>query len=88
MHSSKGLTKHTVVMPGLEDAWLPGNAADEALQERMRLFYVALTRATDRVLITYPQTRSPGDPLNFPFPGRGEVSRFVPASRIRTQFHE
>ena len=86
MHGAKGLTKHTVVMPGLEDAWLPGSSAGAALEERRRLFYVALTRATDHVLITHPANRARGDPLNYSVPGRSEVSRFVDDSGVVTRF--
>ncbi len=86
MHGAKGLTKHTVVMPGLEDAWLPGTSIGADLEERRRLFYVALTRATDHVLITHPLNRARGDPLNFDYPGRSEVSRFVGESGIVTRY--
>lgn len=88
MHSSKGLTKHTVIMPGLEDAWLPSQDANHDPEEEKRLFYVALTRATDCVLITFPRTRARGDPLNQDKPGRGIASRFVSMSQIRTSYHE
>src|SRR5439155_20092092 len=54
MHGSKGLTKKTVVIPGLEQAWLPGNATGIVLSERKRLFYVAITRATDNLVLTFP----------------------------------
>jgi superfamily I DNA/RNA helicase len=77
MHGSKGLTKRTVVMPGLEDAWLPGDATENEMDERKRLFYVALTRATDQVLITCPRTRPYKDPLSYGAPGSGRVCRFV-----------
>lgn len=77
MHGSKGLTKNTVVMPGLEEACLPGNAKDSDLEEKRRLFYVALTRATDRVLITYPRRRARGDPEVYDTPGRGEACSLV-----------
>lgn len=87
MHSSKGLTKRVVVMPGLEDAWLPGPATGEDLAERARLFYVALSRATHHVQITYPRYRARGDPLNFNIQGRGEVSRFVLDSLIPDIYH-
>jgi len=87
MHGSKGLTKRTVVMPGLEDAWLPGDASENDMDEKERLFYVALTRATDQVLITYPRTRPRGDPLNYDTPGRGLASRFVSQSGIPEVFH-
>lgn len=87
MHSSKGLTKRVVVMPGLEDAWLPGPASVEDLAERARLFYVALSRATHQVQITYPRYRAQKDPLNFNIQGRGEVARFVLDSQIPDIYH-
>ena len=64
IHGAKGLTKNTVIMPGLEDSWLPGAYEGPELEEKQRLFYVAITRATDNVLITYPVKRSRGDQLN------------------------
>jgi DNA helicase-2/ATP-dependent DNA helicase PcrA len=85
MHGSKGLTRGTVVMPGLEEAWLPGSATGGRLSEGRRLFYVALTRATARVLITSPRTRATGDPLNYGAPGRGQMSSFAADSGIRTK---
>lgn len=88
MHGAKGLTRKTVVMPGLEDAWLPGSTTGEELEEKKRLFYVALTRATDEVLITFPRTRSRRDPLNYAAPGRGQASRFVTQSGIAEEYHE
>ncbi len=88
MHGSKGLTKRTVVMPGLEDAWLPGEASGASLEEWRRVFYVALSRATDRVLITYPLSRARGDPLNWDAPGRAERCRFVTQSDISCSYHE
>jgi len=86
MHGAKGLTKRTVVMPGLEDAWLPGPAEGASLEEKRRLFYVALTRATDQVLITYPANRARRDPMNYSRPGRSEPSRFVAESGITTRY--
>ena len=88
MHGSKGLTKKTVVMPGLEQSWLPGGATGEDLGERKRLFYVALTRATDRVLITVPRTRGRNDSLNFSVPGRGEASTFIADAGLECVYHE
>jgi len=88
MHGAKGLTKKTVVMPGLEEAWLPGNVAGEDLEERKRMFYVALTRATDLVLITLPQRRGRGDPLNYPTPGLGKLSQFINSSGIPCPYHD
>jgi len=87
IHGSKGLTRRVVVMPGLEDAWLPGPAKGADLAERARLFYIGLTRATDVVCITYPKSRARGDRLNFPVPGRRKVCRFVAASGIAEIYH-
>ncbi len=88
IHGSKGLTKKTVVLPGLEQAWLPGSASGEDLAERRRLFYVAITRATDRVLITFPRTRGRNDSLNFDAPGRGEASIFIADAGLPCVYHE
>lgn len=87
IHSSKGLTKKNVVMPGLEAAWLPGAATGADLEERRRLFYVAITRATDCVLITYPRTRGPKDSLNFQTPGRGKPSPFIAEAGVYYSYH-
>jgi len=86
MHGAKGLTKHTVIMPGLEDAWLPGTSTGSDLEERRRLFYVAFTRATDQILITHPLNRARGGPLNYNYPGRSVVSRYVEDSGIGTRY--
>lgn len=88
MHGAKGLTKKTVVMPGLEKAWLPGNATGGDLDEKKRLFYVALTRATDCVVITYPQRRARGDPLNYDTLGRGQGCSFIGQSGLDCIYHE
>lgn len=78
MHGSKGLSEPIVVIPALEDKWMPGTAVGEALGEKHRLFYVALTRAEREVFITCPRTRAPKDPLNFSFKGATEgPSRYI-----------
>jgi hypothetical protein len=65
MHSAKGLSKGIIVMPGLEDKWIPGSSRDADLLEKHRLFYVALTRAEREVHISFPKTRARKDPLNY-----------------------
>jgi len=65
IHGSKGLTKRTVVIPGLEEAHLPGEAAGTELAEKMRLFFVALSRSTEHLLLTFPHNRGGNDRLNF-----------------------
>ena len=88
IHGSKGLTKKTVVMPGLEKAWLPGDSTGAELEEKQRLFYVAITRATHQVLMTFPKNRAKGDSLCYPTPGRGEACPFVANSGLHVQYHD
>lgn len=83
MHSAKGLTRKTVVLPGLEEAWFPSTTAD--LAEQQRLFYVALTRSTDHLLITLPRTRAPNDPFSYAKTGSGKPSPFIAAAGIALQ---
>jgi superfamily I DNA/RNA helicase len=65
MHSSKGLSKQLVIIPAFDEKLLPGDDEGERLAERHRLVYVAVTRAKEQVLITFPNTRAKGDPLNY-----------------------
>ncbi len=61
MHAAKGLEFPIVFVAGLEDSILPlrwGNgAAAENLAEERRLFYVAMTRAEDRLFLMRAQKR-------------------------------
>ena len=52
MHSSKGLEFEAVCIPGI--GYLP--YSKDYLDAEMRLFYVAMTRATDRLLLTAHQS--------------------------------
>lgn len=87
MHGSKGLTKNTVVVPGLEEAFLPGGATAEDLPERKRLFFVALSRATSNLLLTFPHNRGGSDSLNFDMPGRGVASCFIASAGLAASYH-
>jgi DNA helicase-2/ATP-dependent DNA helicase PcrA len=55
-HASKGLEWSTVFVTGLEDGLFPHRKSteerDEALDEERRLFYVAMTRAKDRLILS------------------------------------
>lgn len=55
MHASKGLEFHTVYLPDLNEGLFPGRRAqsEEAIEEERRLFYVAITRARDRLNLMY-----------------------------------
>jgi DNA helicase-2/ATP-dependent DNA helicase PcrA len=60
IHAAKGLEWPVVFVAGLEDGLLPHvNALEDArsLEEERRLFYVALTRAARRLVLTRAQVR-------------------------------
>ncbi|MFW5771494.1 MAG: ATP-dependent helicase, partial [Spirochaetota bacterium] len=54
IHSSKGLEFHTVILTGLRDGTFPDPATD--IEEERRLFYVACTRAEERLIVLYHVT--------------------------------
>lgn len=60
IHAAKGLEFRVVVVGGLEETLFP-NAMSvntrEELEEERRLFYVAITRAKERLWLTYANTR-------------------------------
>jgi len=75
MHNAKGLEFPVVIVAGLEEGLLPHASALEdpdELEEERRLFYVALTRARDEVLLTAAAFRRRWDGM-----GGGQVSRFI-----------
>lgn len=88
IHGSKGLTRRTVVLPGMEEACLPNGGDPTEVAEKQRLFLVALSRATDNLLITLPRTRGGADRLNFKMPGRGAPSPFIAAAGLAVQYHD
>ncbi|MGE5500159.1 MAG: 3'-5' exonuclease, partial [Syntrophothermus sp.] len=60
VHSSKGLEFPIVFVSGLEEdifPLAPKFNSDSRLEEERRLFYVALTRACDKVFLTYARSR-------------------------------
>ena len=75
MHNAKGLEFPVVVVAGLEEGMLPhaGSLDDDArLEEERRLFYVAITRAREEVLLTAAAFRRRWDGAQ-----GGRISRFV-----------
>ncbi len=74
VHSAKGLEFNTVFVVGLEEDLFPSNMAetDMDVEEERRLFYVALTRAEKRCMLTYAKTRFRYGQLQF-----GNRSRFL-----------
>jgi DNA helicase-2/ATP-dependent DNA helicase PcrA len=74
-HNAKGLEFPVVIVSGLEEGLFPhanASEAEEDLEEERRLFYVAITRAQDRVLLTAAAYRRRHDAAR-----GGQVSRFV-----------
>jgi len=75
VHAAKGLEFPCVFVVGLEENLFPSilslNSREE-LEEERRLFYVAITRAKDRLHITYATTR-----FKYGTPTYGDESRFI-----------
>ncbi|MDX6769220.1 MAG: UvrD-helicase domain-containing protein, partial [Elusimicrobiota bacterium] len=60
VHLAKGLEFPVVFLTGLEEGLFPiggGNATPEDLEEERRLCYVGITRARERLYLTYAATR-------------------------------
>ncbi len=74
LHASKGLEFAYVVLMGLEEGLLPHqNSLDEGfIEEERRLFYVGITRAKRKLVLTYADQRQAyGEKMN------AEPSRFL-----------
>lgn len=77
LHTAKGLEWPVVVIAGLEEGLFPlGRALDqlEGLEEERRLAYVGLTRAKDKLYLTWARARRRGGELR-----PGSPSRFLKA---------
>ena len=61
-HAAKGLEWDTVFLVGCSDGLLPITMADtpEAVEEERRLLYVGVTRARERLVLSYAGARTPG----------------------------
>ena len=73
IHAAKGLEFPCVFVVGLEENLFPSMMAldsREDLEEERRLFYVAITRAKDKLTLTYAATRYKYGNLNYCEPSR------------------
>lgn len=84
VHTAKGLEWPIVIVAGLEDGLFPLRRAldsEEEAEEERRLAYVAITRARDRVYLTWARARRRGGQLMPGVPSRFIES--IPAEVIR-----
>ena len=75
VHSAKGLEFNAVFISGLEEGLFPHEQSmgeRDGIEEERRLMYVAITRARQRLYLTYAQTRMLHGQTRY-----GVVSRFV-----------
>ncbi|HEY4152625.1 MAG TPA: 3'-5' exonuclease, partial [Pseudolysinimonas sp.] len=79
LHSAKGLEWETVFLVGLSEGMLPINYAKTAaaIDEERRLFYVGITRARRRLLLSWSRMGSRGQ--------QREPSRFLQELRSSTR---
>ncbi len=104
LHNAKGLEFPTVFLVGLEENLLPHRNSLgrlEDLEEERRLFYVGLTRAQDRLYLSYAEERETYGKREYTRPSRfleeippgllkevgafGDVSVPVPAGRLEAK---
>ena len=56
LHSAKGLEADNVILAGIADQLMPGKETDsEVIAEQRRLLYVAVTRARESLIISWPR---------------------------------
>ncbi len=80
IHSAKGLEWESVFVMGLVDGVLPVTFAldsEEEIEEEQRLFYVAITRAKNRLCLTLHHEGTKGGIVQF-----NKISRFVDAPNV------
>jgi DNA helicase-2/ATP-dependent DNA helicase PcrA len=73
LHAAKGLEFPVVFVVGLEEGLFPGSRAyddENELEEERRLMYVGMTRAMQRLFLTYAASRYSYGSRNYSMPSR------------------
>ena len=72
VHSAKGLEFKVVFIVGMEEELFPSPfcQSERELEEERRLFYVAITRAEERLFISFAKSRFKNGKTNFSNPSR------------------
>lgn len=86
LHAAKGLEFDTVILVGLEEGLLPSSRSthdDDAIEEERRLFYVGITRAKERLLLSRSRYRYMYGKMADQMPSR--FLREIPSEYITTQ---
>ena len=83
MHSAKGLEFPLVVLAGMDDKMMPHPRSDDESEER-RLAYVAITRAKDKLVLSYPKKRSFGTGQNATVTSKSMFLDEIPRGLLNT----
>ena len=80
IYTSKGLEEDNVVIAGVVDQFIPGLAVEsEEIEEQGRLLYVAVTRAKDSLIVSWPQSI----PVNLMMSNGGRIDRYTFHNGVR-----
>jgi DNA helicase-2/ATP-dependent DNA helicase PcrA len=86
LHAAKGLEFNTVILAGLEEGIMPSTRSimnEDAIEEERRLFYVGITRAQERLYMSYTRFRYHYGTMNDQRPSRFVVE--IPTHMARVQ---
>ncbi|MFC1841988.1 ATP-dependent helicase [Candidatus Dependentiae bacterium] len=80
LHAAKGLEFHTIIIVGIEEGILPSARSmynEDMVEEERRLFYVGITRAKERLLLTHSDYRYAFGQTSYQIPSRflNEISQ-------------
>lgn len=63
LHSAKGLQGDNIIVAGMAEQIVPGDAEGEARDEQRRLLYVAITRAKNELVVSWPRRATVADAM-------------------------